>query len=255
MKKIVSLFVLFFSCVCKLIVNKTRVLVTSKLEHLKKADKILILHEGSCYFYGTFSELQGQRPNFSSELMGFDVFDQFSADRRNSILTETLRRLSVDSDGMGSRSERKKTSFRQASDFPEKRKNSVMMNALGSSRKFSLKQKPSLQANGIDDGHGEPLERRLSLVPDSEQGEAILPRSNVFNAGPTFKGQRRQSVLNLMTRTSVHAAQNFYKTGSMSVRKMSEIDIYARRLSLDNMVEITEELNEDDLKVSASVTN
>ncbi|KAJ6654096.1 hypothetical protein lerEdw1_007460 [Lerista edwardsae] len=245
---------IFESCVCKLIVNKTRILVTSKLEHLKKADKILILHEGSCYFYGTFSELQGQRPNFSSELMGFDVFDQFSADRRNSILTETLRRLSVDSDGMGPRSEMKKTSFRQASDFPEKRKNSVMMNALGSSRKFSLKQKPSLQANGIEDGHGEPLERRLSLVPDSEQGEAILPRSNVFNAGPTFKGQRRQSVLNLMTRTSVHPAQNFYKKGSMSVRKMSvvhqasEIDIYARRLSLDNMVEITEELNEDDLK-------
>ncbi|XP_060100829.1 cystic fibrosis transmembrane conductance regulator [Heteronotia binoei] len=245
---------IFESCVCKLIVNKTRILVTSKLEHLKIADKILILHEGSCYFYGTFPELQGQRPNFSSELMGFDAFDQFSAERRNSILTETLRRISVDHDGMGSQNKNKKTSFKQTSDFTEKRKNSVIMNALNSSRKFSLMQKTPLQANGIEEVPVEPTERRLSLIPDSEQGEAILPRSNVINAGPTFRGQRRQSVLNLMTRTSVHPAQSFYKKGSISVRKMSlvhqssEIDIYARRLSRDSVVEITEELNEDDLK-------
>ncbi|XP_053109739.1 cystic fibrosis transmembrane conductance regulator [Hemicordylus capensis] len=241
---------IFESCVCELIVNKTRILVTSKLEHLKIADKILILHEGSCYFYGTFPELQSQRPNFSSELMGFDAFDQFSSDRRNSILTETLRRLSVDSDGIVSQ----KPSFKQASDFSEKRKNSVIMNALNSSRKFSLLQRTPLQFNGIEESHGEPIERRLSLVPDSEQGEAILPRSNVFNAGPTFRGQRRQSVLNLMTRTSVHPAQSFYKKGSVSVRKLSvlhqssEVDIYSRRLSRDSIVEITEELNEEDLK-------
>ncbi|KAF7246495.1 Cystic fibrosis transmembrane conductance regulator [Varanus komodoensis] len=244
---------IFESCVCRLIVNKTRILVTSKVEHLKIADKILILHEGSCYFYGTFPELQGQRPNFSSELMGFDTFDQFSAERRNSILTETLRRLSIDNDGMGSRNEMKKTSFRQTSDFSEKRKNSVM-NALNSNRKFSLLQKTPLQANGIEEAIGEPVERRLSLVPDSEQGEVILPRSNVFNPGPTFRGQRRQSVLNLMTRTSVHPGQSLYKKSSVSVRKMSvvhqsaEIDIYARRLSRDSVVEITEELNEEDLK-------
>ncbi|XP_062990124.1 cystic fibrosis transmembrane conductance regulator [Elgaria multicarinata webbii] len=244
---------IFESCVCKLIVNKTRILVTSKLEHLKIADKILILHEGSCYFYGTFPELQGQRPNFSSELMGFDAFDQFSPERRKSILTETLRRFSIDNNGMGSRNEIKKPSFKQTSDFTEKRKNSVM-NALNSSRKFSLMQKPPLQVNGIEEGLGEPVERRLSLVPDSEQGEAILPRSNVFNPGPTFRGQRRQSVLNLMTRTSVHPGQSLYKRGSVSVRKMSvvhqscEIDIYARRLSRDSVLEITEELNEEDLK-------
>ncbi|KAH0616581.1 hypothetical protein JD844_027795 [Phrynosoma platyrhinos] len=249
---------IFESCVCKLIVNKTRILVTSKLEHLKIADKILILHEGTCYFYGTFSELQGQRPNFSSELMGFDAFDHFSADRRNSILTETLRRLSIDSDGLGSRNEKKKASFKQTTDFTEKRKNSLM-NALNSSRKFSLMQKAPLQANGIEEALREPVERRLSLVPDSEQGEAILPRSNVFNPGPTFRGQRRQSVLNLMTRTSVHPGQSFYKKGSVSVRKMSvvhqssEIDIYARRLSSNSVGEITEELNEEDLKVVASL--
>ncbi|XP_077194544.1 cystic fibrosis transmembrane conductance regulator [Paroedura picta] len=245
---------IFESCVCKVIANKTRILVTSKLEHLKIADKILILHEGSCYFYGTFSELQGQRPNFSSELMGFDAFDQFSPERRNSILTETLRRISIDHDGMGSQNQNKKTSFKQTSDFTDKRKNSVIINALNSSKKFSLLQKTPLQVNGIEEIPVEPTERRLSLIPDSEQGEAILPRSNVINAGPTFRGQRRQSVLNLMTRTSVHPAQSFYKKSSVSVRKMSlvhqssEIDIYARRLSRDSVVEITEELNEDDLK-------
>lgn len=187
--------------------------------------------------------------------MGFDAFDQFSPERRNSILTETLRRISVDHDGMGSQNQNKKTSFKQTSDFTEKRKNSVIMNALNSNRKFSLLQKTPLQVNGIEEVPVEPTERRLSLIPDSEQGEAILPRSNVINAGPTFRGQRRQSVLNLMTRTSVHPAQSFYKKGSVSVRKMSlvhqssEIDIYARRLSRDSVVEITEELNEDDLKV------
>ncbi|XP_034983264.2 cystic fibrosis transmembrane conductance regulator isoform X1 [Zootoca vivipara] len=244
---------IFESCVCKLIVNKTRILVTSKLEHLKIADKILILHEGSCYFYGTFSELQGQRPNFSSELMGFDGFDQFSTDRRNSILSETLRRLSIGSDGVGAQNEIKRTSFKQTSNFVEKRKNSVM-NALNSSRKFSFMQKTPLQANGIEEGLGKPVERRFSLIPDSEQGEAILPRSNVINAGPTFREHRRQSVLNLMTRTSGHQRQSFYKSGNVSIRKMSvaqpscETDIYARRLSMDSVAEISEELNEEDLK-------
>uniref|UniRef100_A0A8C5RTK5 Cystic fibrosis transmembrane conductance regulator n=1 Tax=Laticauda laticaudata TaxID=8630 RepID=A0A8C5RTK5_LATLA len=239
---------IFKSCVCKLIVNKTRILVTSKLEHLKIADKILILHGGCCYFYGTFSELQGQRPNFSSELMGWDAFDHYSPERRNSILTETLRRLSVDNDGMTSRNDIKKASFKQTSDFPEKRKNSVM-NALNSSRKFSVMRKTSLQVNGKEEGLGEPVERKLSLVPESEQGEAILPRSNVLNSGPTFRGQRRQSVLNLMTRTSIHPSQSIYKKGSISViQRSSEADIYARRLSRGSLVEITEELNEDDLK-------
>lgn len=181
--------------------------------------------------------------------MVFDAFDHYSPERRNSILTETLRRLSIDNDGMASRNDMKKTSFKQTSDFTEKRKNSVM-NALNSSRKFSLMQKTSLQVNGKEEGLGEPVERKLSLVPESEQGEAILPRSNVLNSGPTFRGQRRQSVLNLMTRTSIHPNQSIYKKGSISViPRSSEADIYTRRLS---RVEITEELNEDDLKVYIS---
>ncbi|NWI17763.1 CFTR regulator, partial [Crypturellus soui] len=248
---------IFESCVCKLMANKTRILVTSKLEHLKIADKILILHEGSCYFYGTFSELQDQRPDFSSKLMGFDAFDQFSAERRNSILTETLRRFSIEGEGVGSRNETKQQSFKQTSDFNEKRRNSVIINPLNAGRKFSIVQKNGAQVNGTEEGHNDPPERRLSLVPDSEQGDMVLPRSNVLNADHVLQGRRRQSVLNLMTGTSVNQGQNFYKKGSTAVRKMSvvpqtnlscEIDIYARRLSQDSVLDITDEINEEDLK-------
>uniref|UniRef100_A0A8B9MIA2 Cystic fibrosis transmembrane conductance regulator n=1 Tax=Accipiter nisus TaxID=211598 RepID=A0A8B9MIA2_9AVES len=248
---------IFESCVCKLMANKTRILVTSKLEHLKIADKILILHEGSCYFYGTFSELQGQRPDFSSELMGFDSFDQFSAERRNSILTETLRRFSIEGEGTGSRNEIKKQSFKQTSDFNDKRKNSIIINPLNASRKFSVVQKNGMQVNGIEDGHNDPPERRLSLVPDLEQGDVGLLRSNMLNTDHMLQGRRRQSVLNLMTGTSVNYGPNFSKKGSTTFRKMSmvpqtnlssEIDIYTRRLSRDSVLDITDEINEEDLK-------
>lgn len=249
---------IFYSCVCKLMANKTRILVTSKLEHLKIADKILILHEGSCYFYGTFSELQGQRPDFSSELMGFDSFDQFSAERRNSILTETLRRFSIEGEGMGSRNEIKKQSFKQKSDFNDKRKSSVIINPLNANRKFSVVQKNGVQVNGIDDGHSDPPERRLSLVPDLEQGDTALLRTGMLNPDHLLQGRRRQSVLNLMTGTSVSHGPNFAKKGSTAFRKMSvvpqtnlssEIDIYSRRVSRDSVLDITDEINEEDLKV------
>ncbi|XP_046762186.1 cystic fibrosis transmembrane conductance regulator isoform X2 [Gallus gallus] len=245
------------SCVCKLMANKTRILVTSKLEHLKIADKILILHEGSCYFYGTFSELQGQRPDFSSELMGFDSFDQFSAERRNSIITETLRRFSFEGESMGSRNEIKKQSFKQTSDFNDKRKNSIIINPLNAGRKLSIMQKNGTQVNGLEDGHIDSPERRISLVPDLEQGDVGLPRSNMLNSDHMLQSRRRQSVLSLMTGTSVNQGPHVSKKGSTSFRKMSvvpqtnlssEIDIYTRRLSRDSILDITDEINEEDLK-------
>lgn len=254
----ITVFLFFHSCICKLMANKTRILVTSKLEQLKKADKVLILHEGTSYFYGTFAELQEQRPDFSSQLMGFDAFDNFSAERRNSILTETLRRLSIDSEPIVARNEARNKSFKQAAEIIEKRKNSII-NSRKSSRKFSIKQKAQPQMGGIEEeAPAEPEERRLSLVPDSEQGEAILPRSNILNAGPTFHGRRRQSVLNLMTGTSVSQSQIAFARGSASIRKMSmapqsvitrELDIYSRRASQESIMEISEEINEEDLKV------
>ncbi|XP_013371415.1 PREDICTED: cystic fibrosis transmembrane conductance regulator isoform X2 [Chinchilla lanigera] len=245
---------IFESCVCKLMANKTRILVTSKMEHLKKADKILILHEGSSYFYGTFSELQNLRPDFSSKLMGYDSFDQFSAERRNSILTETLRRFSLEGDAAVSWNEAKKQSFKQTGEFGEKRKNSIL-NSINSIRKFSIVQKTPLQRNGIEEDSDDPLERRLSLVPDSEQGDAALLHSNVIHAGPTFRGSRRRSVLNLMTH-SVNQGQSIRRKTVAPSRRMSlapqasltEMDIYSRRLSQESSLEISEEINEEDLK-------
>ncbi|XP_021569956.1 cystic fibrosis transmembrane conductance regulator [Carlito syrichta] len=244
---------IFESCICKLMANKTRILVTSKMEHLKKADKILILHEGISYFYGTFSELQNLRPDFSSKLMGYDYFDQYSAERRNSILTETLRHFSLEGDSAVSWNERKK-SFKQTGEFGEKRKNSIL-NPINSVRKISIVQKTPLQINGIEEDSDDPLERRLSLVPDSEQGEATLPRSNMIKTGLPFQGQRRQSVLNLMTH-SVNQGQSIQRKTTISPRKVSlvpqtnfhEMDIYSRRLSRESCLEISEEINEEDLK-------
>lgn len=235
--------------------NKTRILVTSKMEHLKKADKILILHEGSSYFYGTFSELQNLRPDFSSKLMGYDSFDQFSAERRNSIITETLRRFSIEGDAAVSWNESKKQSFKQNAEFGEKRKNSIL-NPINSIRKFSVVQKTPLPMNGIEEDTDESGERRLSLVPDSEQGEAILPRSNMINTGPTLQSRRRQSVLNLMTH-SANQGPSIHRRTTTTARKMSlapqtnftEMDIYSRRLSQESGLEISEEINEEDLKV------
>ncbi|XP_054420019.1 cystic fibrosis transmembrane conductance regulator [Pteronotus mesoamericanus] len=246
---------IFESCVCKLMANKTRILVTSKMEHLKKADKILILHEGSSYFYGTFSELQNLRPDFNSKIMGYESFDQFNAERRNSIITETLRRFSLEGDAAIPWNETKKQSFKQTGEFGEKRKNSIL-NPINSVKKFSIVQKSPLQMNGIEEDSEEPSERKLSLVPDSEQGEAILPRSNVINTGPTFQRRRRQSVLNLMTHSSVNQCQIIHQKTAASTGKMSlasqgdlaEMDIYSRRLSQGSGLEISEEISEEDLK-------
>ncbi|NIG60167.1 cystic fibrosis transmembrane conductance regulator-like [Pontoporia blainvillei] len=240
----------------------------------RQADSQPLRHQGSpvvvfltnkissSYFYGTFSELQNQRPDFSSKLMGCDTFDQFTAERRNSIITETLQRFSLEGDTSVSWNEIKKQSFKQTGEFGEKRKNSIL-NSISSMRKFSIVQKTPLQMNGIEEDSVEPLERRLSLVSGSELGEAILPRSNVIDAGPTFQGRRRQSVLNLMTCSSVNQGQSIHRKTATSTRKMSlapqanltEIDIYSRRLSQDTGMEISEEINEEDLRVRNNMQN
>lgn len=243
--------------------NKIRILVTSKLEHLKKADKILLLHEGHCYFYGTFSELQGEKPDFSSQLLGSEGFDTFSAERRSSILTETLRRCSVasgDGAGPGGFGETPRASFKQPpTEIIEKRKSSLKLNPLNSNKNFSLIQTAMSypQTNGIEDSGNEPGERHFSLIPENELGEPTQPRSNMFKSEMSFQPHRRQSVLDLMTNSS--AAQNKSHMRRSTVRKLSmvsqtnfassDIDLYSRRLSEDGSFEISEEINEEDLKV------
>ncbi|MGH0158135.1 UNVERIFIED_CONTAM: hypothetical protein FKN15_035100 [Acipenser sinensis] len=233
-------------CICTLMANKTRILVTSKLEHLKKADKILLLHNGQCYFYGTFTELQSQKSDFSSLLMGLQAYDNFNAERRTSILTETLRRCSVDSEA-GFHADIVRQSLKQSgAELNEKRKTSLIINPLTAGRKFSSVGEDTLSVAG---------ERKLSFVPDSEPGEGGIPRSNLLNTDPTIRGQRRQSVLAFMTgaqKQGHQARQNSTFQQRMSIAPQSslatELDIYARRLSKDSSFDVSEDIDEEDLK-------
>ena len=162
--------------------SKTRVVVTSKLEHLKRSDRILLLHNGDCYFFGTFSELQAQRPDFSSLLLGLEAYDSISAERRNSVLTETLRRVSVDETAGFRGPEPIRQSFRHApppshaDGYPEKRKQSLIMNPIAAARKISFigssQQTGAYQSAAMEDGAHELSDRRFSVVPEDDQVRA-----------------------------------------------------------------------------------
>lgn len=264
---------IFEKCVCKLMASKTRIIVTSKLDHLKRADKILLLHNGDCYFYGTFSELQAKRPDFSSLLLGLEAYDNINAERRSSILTETLRRVSIDETAGFRGSETLRQSFRQThasiisnqmqnggENYPEKRKQSLILNPLSAARKFSFIGNSQLSSNQqnqtIDDGVRELSERKFSVVPEDDQVEEVLPRSNLFHHGlHHLNGGRRQSVLAFITNAQGHERReqvqsSFRKKLSITPQcdLASELDIYARRLSKDSVYDISEDVDEQDME-------
>lgn len=246
--------------------SKTRIVVTSKLEHLKRADKILLLHNGDCYFYGTFSELQAKRPDFSSLLLGMEAYDNINAERRSSILTETLRRVSVDETASFRGPEPIRQSFRQGppggDGYPEKRKQSLILNPLAAARKFSFignsQQTNNPQSTTIEDGVRELSERKFSVVPEDDQVEEVLPRGNLYHHGlQHLNGQRRQSVLAFITnatsleRREQQMQSSFRKKLSITPQcdLVTELDIYARRLSKDSVYDISEEVDEEDMEV------
>lgn len=255
--------------------SKTRIVVTSKLEHLKRADKILLLHNGDCYFYGTFLELQAQRPDFSSLLLGLEAYDNINAERRSSILTETLRRVSVDETAGFRGPESIRQSFRQppppvisgsqgnpgGDGYPEKRKQSLILNPLAAARKFSLMGNSNAgnaaQATATEDGVHEHSERRFSVVPEDDQVEEVLPRSNAYHHGlHHLSGQRRQSVLAFITTSQGQERReqiqsSFRKKLSITPQcdLASELDIYARRLSKDSVYDISEDVDMEDMEV------
>uniref|UniRef100_A0A4W5RCL3 Cystic fibrosis transmembrane conductance regulator n=1 Tax=Hucho hucho TaxID=62062 RepID=A0A4W5RCL3_9TELE len=227
---------IFERCLCKLMSSKTRIVVTSKVEHLKRADKILLLHNGVCYFYGSFSELQAKRPDFSSLLLGLEAYDNINAERRSSILTETLRRVSIDESAVFRGPEPIHQYFHQppppiicTNNGPqaitiaggdsltaaEKRKQSIILNPLAPARKFSFigmgpqkAQAPppgstTIEVDGTTYQGGavrELSERKFSVVPEDDQVEESLPRGNLYHHGlQHLSGQRRQSVLQFIT--------------------------------------------------------
>ncbi|MEQ2298301.1 hypothetical protein AMECASPLE_003760 [Ameca splendens] len=247
---------IFDKCVCKLMASKTRVVVTCKLEHLKRADRIILLHNGDCYFYGTFSELQAQRPDFSSLLLGIEAYDNITAERRGSILTETLRRVSVDETACFRGPDANRQSFCHAPShshamgdgYPEKRKPSLILNPLAAARKFSN----TFQSTTMEDGVHEHSERRFSVVPEDDQVEEVLPRSNLYHHGLQHLNGRRQSVLAFITNTQGQERReqmqsSFRKKLSITPQcnLSSEVDIYARRLSKDSVFDISEEMDEE----------
>uniref|UniRef100_A0A3Q3LYS7 Multidrug resistance-associated protein 4-like n=1 Tax=Labrus bergylta TaxID=56723 RepID=A0A3Q3LYS7_9LABR len=59
---------LFEQCICGLLRNKPRILVTHQLQYLKAADQILVLKEGSMVAKGTYTELQQSGVDFTSLL-------------------------------------------------------------------------------------------------------------------------------------------------------------------------------------------
>uniref|UniRef100_A0A8C1I5F9 Cystic fibrosis transmembrane conductance regulator n=1 Tax=Cyprinus carpio TaxID=7962 RepID=A0A8C1I5F9_CYPCA len=237
-------------CLCKLMASKTRILVTNKIEHLKRADKILLLHNGESFFYGTFSELQSERPDFSSLLLGLEAYDNFSAERRCSILTETLHRVSVD-ESAGMRPER--SAYRQVAPsmpvYIDERKSSVIVNTLGAARKASFIQIPEEEVRRTLPA------RKFSLVPENELVDESFMGSDVYhNHGVHMAGQRRQSVLAFMTNAQGqgrrdHLQSSFRRRLSVVPQSelASELDIYARRLS-DSTYDITGVLEEENIE-------
>ncbi|MCJ8733339.1 hypothetical protein PDJAM_G00222240 [Pangasius djambal] len=239
---------IFDKCLCRLMASKTRVVVTNKIEHLKRADKILLLHNGECFFYGTFSELQSRRPDFSSLLLGLEAYDNVTAERRCSILTETLRRVSVD-ETSGIRPDR--PPYRQVAPptYIDERKASVIINPLAADRKSSFIQV-------IEEEAKRPLpDRKFSLVPENELvDESFMGNDMYHNHGVHMAGQRRQSVLAFMTNTqglgrrdqlqsSFHSRLSIVPQSELA----SELDIYTRRLSKDS-VYITGDMEDENIE-------
>uniref|UniRef100_A0A668AYE5 Multidrug resistance-associated protein 4 n=1 Tax=Myripristis murdjan TaxID=586833 RepID=A0A668AYE5_9TELE len=59
---------LFEECICGLLKEKPRILVTHQLQYLKAADQIVVLKEGQMVALGTYSELQSSGVDFTSLL-------------------------------------------------------------------------------------------------------------------------------------------------------------------------------------------
>ncbi|XP_030628604.1 cystic fibrosis transmembrane conductance regulator [Chanos chanos] len=254
---------IFDRCLCKLMASKTRIVVTSKIDHLKRADKILLLHNGETYFYGTFTELQTERPDFTSLLLGMEAYDNINAERRSSILTETLRRVSVD-ETAGLRQDR--PPFRQAppppvSSYMDERKPSVIMNPMTvGGRKASLMGSAMgglAEEDGVGMGVGGALpQRKFSLVPENELvDESFMGNDMYHNHGVHMAGQRRQSVLAFMTNAQAQGRRDHFQSSfrrRLSVvphsELASEVDIYARRLSKDSVYDIGGDMDEEHIE-------
>ncbi|XP_037829737.1 multidrug resistance-associated protein 4 isoform X2 [Kryptolebias marmoratus] len=90
---------LFEQCICELLKNKCRVLVTHQLQHLKAADHILVLREGQVVGRGTYGELQSSGLDVASLLRSDEEQERFcrSADPDRASLHSQRTNLSQSS--------------------------------------------------------------------------------------------------------------------------------------------------------------
>uniref|UniRef100_A0A3P8RDG4 Multidrug resistance-associated protein 4 n=1 Tax=Astatotilapia calliptera TaxID=8154 RepID=A0A3P8RDG4_ASTCA len=69
---------LFDKCICGLLKNKCRILVTHQLRHLREVDQILVLKEGQIMVQGSYSELQSSDLDMVSLLRRDEEQEQLS---------------------------------------------------------------------------------------------------------------------------------------------------------------------------------
>uniref|UniRef100_A0A4W5MYN9 Multidrug resistance-associated protein 4 n=1 Tax=Hucho hucho TaxID=62062 RepID=A0A4W5MYN9_9TELE len=101
---------LFEQCICGILKNKPRILVTHQLQYLQAADQILVLKEGHMVARGTYSELQHSGVDFTSLLKRDEeeepqtnnnhsvvkhAFSQNSISSRNSVVSHTTSMHSI----------------------------------------------------------------------------------------------------------------------------------------------------------------
>lgn len=144
----------------------------------------------------------------------------------------------------------------------EKRKQSLIHSPLAAARKFSFignsqQAASTAQSTAAENGVHELSDRKFSVVPEDDQVEEVLPRSNLYHHGlQHLGGQRRQSVLAFIT--NAQGQERREQMQSSFKRKLSitpqcdlasELDIYARRVSKENVYDISEDVDEEDMEV------
>uniref|UniRef100_A0A7N6BJF9 Multidrug resistance-associated protein 4 n=1 Tax=Anabas testudineus TaxID=64144 RepID=A0A7N6BJF9_ANATE len=88
---------LFEQCICGLLKNKPRILVTHQLQYLKAADEILVLKEGHMVAKGTYTELQRSGVDFTSLLKKEEEEEQQQQPPQGSSIVARSRTLSQNS--------------------------------------------------------------------------------------------------------------------------------------------------------------
>uniref|UniRef100_A0A8C7FJ75 Multidrug resistance-associated protein 4 n=1 Tax=Oncorhynchus kisutch TaxID=8019 RepID=A0A8C7FJ75_ONCKI len=87
---------LFEQCICGILKNKPRILVTHQLQYLQAANQILVLKEGHVVARGTYSELQHSGVDFTS-LLKRDEEEEPQTNNNHSVVKHAFSQNSISS--------------------------------------------------------------------------------------------------------------------------------------------------------------